>query len=259
MNRLRKRTASRSCRGAEIVGPGPPGPGGRWPMGCAAASTPATGSPSSSTATSTTPISASPAAASALFTGHPGPGGLCPGLGRTGRQTPGTQGPRRQRRSAAGRAPPRLAPGLLPNWSTSSGASASRSTASPRRRSFIWPQTTPSSLEELIRRLRDGGLDSIPGGGAEILVDRVRQQISPQKCSSCPVAGGHGGGPPPGPQHHRHHDVRARGDPGRASRTPVQDSRPPGRNRRLHRLHPLDLPARGHPPDGPGPGRGGVL
>lgn len=36
-------------------------------------------------------------------------------------------------------------------------------------------------LAECIRRLRDAGLDSIPGGGAEILTDRVRQQISPHK------------------------------------------------------------------------------
>jgi cyclic dehypoxanthinyl futalosine synthase len=40
------------------------------------------------------------------------------------------------------------------------------------------------SLEDLLRRLMDAGLSSIPGGGAEILVDRVRQQISPQKCST---------------------------------------------------------------------------
>lgn len=40
------------------------------------------------------------------------------------------------------------------------------------------------SLEELIRRLMDAGLGSIPGGGAEILVDRVRNQISPHKCSA---------------------------------------------------------------------------
>jgi cyclic dehypoxanthinyl futalosine synthase len=40
------------------------------------------------------------------------------------------------------------------------------------------------SLEDLIRRLRDAGLSSIPGGGAEILVDRVRRLISPNKCSS---------------------------------------------------------------------------
>jgi cyclic dehypoxanthinyl futalosine synthase len=36
----------------------------------------------------------------------------------------------------------------------------------------------------VIDRLRDAGLDSIPGGGAEILVDRVRKIIAPRKCSS---------------------------------------------------------------------------
>ncbi len=35
------------------------------------------------------------------------------------------------------------------------------------------------SIEETIKRLRVAGLDSIPGGGAEILVDRVRGKISP--------------------------------------------------------------------------------
>ena len=40
------------------------------------------------------------------------------------------------------------------------------------------------SLEETLTRLKQAGLDSIPGGGAEILVDRVRQIISPKKCSS---------------------------------------------------------------------------
>ncbi|MZP28116.1 dehypoxanthine futalosine cyclase [Heliobacterium undosum] len=37
------------------------------------------------------------------------------------------------------------------------------------------------SLEAVIGRLRAAGLDSIPGGGAEILDDRVRQAISPRK------------------------------------------------------------------------------
>ncbi len=40
------------------------------------------------------------------------------------------------------------------------------------------------SVEETIRRLMEAGLDSIPGGGAEILVDRVRDQLSPNKCSA---------------------------------------------------------------------------
>lgn len=37
------------------------------------------------------------------------------------------------------------------------------------------------TLEQVIKRLRAAGLGSIPGGGAEILDDRVRQEISPRK------------------------------------------------------------------------------
>ena len=37
---------------------------------------------------------------------------------------------------------------------------------------------------ETLSRLRDAGLDSIPGGGAEILVDRVREIIAPKKTKS---------------------------------------------------------------------------
>ena len=40
------------------------------------------------------------------------------------------------------------------------------------------------STEETLRRLRDAGLDSLPGGGAEILVDRVRSHVSPKKATS---------------------------------------------------------------------------
>jgi cyclic dehypoxanthinyl futalosine synthase len=40
------------------------------------------------------------------------------------------------------------------------------------------------TLEEVLRRLQQSGLDSIPGGGAEVLVDEVRRKISPKKCSS---------------------------------------------------------------------------
>jgi len=36
-------------------------------------------------------------------------------------------------------------------------------------------------LPEVLRRMRAAGLDSIPGGGGEILVDRVRKLISPLK------------------------------------------------------------------------------
>ncbi len=40
-------------------------------------------------------------------------------------------------------------------------------------------------VQETLRILHDAGLDSIPGGGAEILSDRVREVLSPKKiCSS---------------------------------------------------------------------------
>jgi cyclic dehypoxanthinyl futalosine synthase len=40
------------------------------------------------------------------------------------------------------------------------------------------------TIPEALTRLRDAGLDSLPGGGAEILVDRVRDIISPKKTTS---------------------------------------------------------------------------
>jgi cyclic dehypoxanthinyl futalosine synthase len=40
------------------------------------------------------------------------------------------------------------------------------------------------TIPETLTRLRDSGLDSLPGGGAEILVDRVRQIIAPKKTTS---------------------------------------------------------------------------
>jgi len=39
-------------------------------------------------------------------------------------------------------------------------------------------------LEEVIRRFKEAGLGSIPGGGGEILVDRVRSRIAPLKANS---------------------------------------------------------------------------
>lgn len=45
-----------------------------------------------------------------------------------------------------------------------------------RKAGLDWPRT--------IRRLREAGLDSLPGGGAEILSDRLRERLSPRKCSA---------------------------------------------------------------------------
>jgi cyclic dehypoxanthinyl futalosine synthase len=45
-------------------------------------------------------------------------------------------------------------------------------------------QVSGLDLETTVARLRDAGLDSIPGGGAEILHDAVRQRISRLKCTT---------------------------------------------------------------------------
>jgi cyclic dehypoxanthinyl futalosine synthase len=39
-------------------------------------------------------------------------------------------------------------------------------------------------LREVVLRFKEAGLGSIPGGGGEILVDRVRDRIAPLKCNS---------------------------------------------------------------------------
>ncbi len=40
------------------------------------------------------------------------------------------------------------------------------------------------SINKILEKLIEAGLDSIPGGGAEILVDEIRHKISPNKCSA---------------------------------------------------------------------------
>ncbi len=45
-------------------------------------------------------------------------------------------------------------------------------------------QLTELSIEAVLVRLQRAGLDSLPGGGAEILEDRVRREISPHKVSA---------------------------------------------------------------------------
>ncbi|ALU11663.1 radical SAM protein [Ignicoccus islandicus DSM 13165] len=40
------------------------------------------------------------------------------------------------------------------------------------------------SYRELLSRLKDSGMDSLPGGGAELLIERVRRILSPNKIST---------------------------------------------------------------------------
>ncbi len=45
-------------------------------------------------------------------------------------------------------------------------------------------ETFRMPLREVIAEFKNAGLGSIPGGGGEILIDRVRKKISPLKCNS---------------------------------------------------------------------------
>jgi dehypoxanthine futalosine cyclase len=49
----------------------------------------------------------------------------------------------------------------------------------------LWlAQCSDLPLRDTLVRLREAGLDSLPGGGAEILVDQVRQRVSPAKITT---------------------------------------------------------------------------
>ena len=52
------------------------------------------------------------------------------------------------------------------------------------RRCWRLRSTSNLGLRDTIARLRDAGLDSIPGGGAEILDDEVRHRIARLKCNT---------------------------------------------------------------------------
>ena len=99
------------------------------------------------------------------------------------------------------------------------------------------------SLEETIARLRAAGLDSIPGAGAEILDDGVRDVIGFRKDRSDEWLEVHRIAHGLGMAHHGDDDVRPRRD-GRAPRRAHEaDPRPAGRDRGIHRLHCLEFPA----------------
>ncbi len=52
---------------------------------------------------------------------------------------------------------------------------------SPPEINFI-AQKSSLSIRETLEKLKNAGLGSIPGGGAEILCDEIRKKISPNKC-----------------------------------------------------------------------------
>ncbi len=54
---------------------------------------------------------------------------------------------------------------------------------SPPEISFI-AEKSSMTIKETIKILKQAGLGSIPGGGAEILCDEIRRKVSPNKCGS---------------------------------------------------------------------------
>jgi cyclic dehypoxanthinyl futalosine synthase len=47
---------------------------------------------------------------------------------------------------------------------------------------YFFSKKFKQSISEILKTLQDSGLDTIPGGGAEILSDRVRKEITKGKC-----------------------------------------------------------------------------
>ena len=102
------------------------------------------------------------------------------------------------------------------------------------------------SIKDALTRLKAAGLDSIPGGGAEILVDRVRKKVSPNKIRwrqwADVMRAAHKLGMPSTAtmmfgsvetdKEIMEHLLRLTGYP--------------GRDRRVYRVHTLDLSARQH-------------
>ncbi len=86
-------------------------------------------------------------------------------------------------------------------------------------------RVSDTSVREVLRRLKAAGLDSLPGGGAEILVDRVREQTCPGQSEHPRVAGRDARGSQAGHPRHGHDDVRERGVARRSGGAPAGDPR----------------------------------
>ena len=98
------------------------------------------------------------------------------------------------------------------------------------------------TTEEGLRQLKQAGMDAIPGGGAEIFDERIRQRICPEKGSTAEWLRSARGGAPARHPDQRHNPLRAcRGTPPphRPPAAPQGTARP---HRRVQRLHPAQIP-----------------
>ncbi len=102
-------------------------------------------------------------------------------------------------------------------------------------------------VPQVVERLDAAGLDSIPGGGAEILVDRVRKLLHCYNKATADewldvMRHAHRDRA----AHDRDDDVRDGRDRRGAARAHVPVARAAGRDGRLHGVHHLELSARSH-------------
>ena len=104
-------------------------------------------------------------------------------------------------------------------------------------------ETFRMPLREVISEFKAAGLGSIPGGGGEILVDRVRKRIAPLKINSDEWLEVMQVAHRARIEIERDDDVRPRGDNRRSHRTSAAGSRSTGSQRRVHGVHLLDLSA----------------
>ena len=88
-------------------------------------------------------------------------------------------------------------------------------------------------LEDVLRELMAAGLDSLPGGGIEILSDRVHQELFDRKLDGAGLDGRGAHGRESGPDAVRHDAVRAYRNAGRARRASGENPRAPGRDKAL--------------------------
>ena len=103
------------------------------------------------------------------------------------------------------------------------------------------------TVRETLERLRDAGMDSLPGGGAEIFIPRRAATSSastrPTGRRGCAYSAR---GPPAGPQVQLHDALWPHRERGTPHRPPGAAARVAGRDRRLPDVHPAGVSSRQH-------------
>ena len=102
------------------------------------------------------------------------------------------------------------------------------------------------AMTDVLDRLKDAGQRTLPGGGAEVLSERVRKRIEPKKGGPEAWLDGAPRGASPRVQVDGHHDVRPRRRGRRRARSLRRDPRPAGRVRRLHGVRAVVVQAEQH-------------